>query len=132
MVVHVTAAPAITLPLWSRTSALSWTVAPNAVSSTLAGLTVTAVGRAGSGGGGGAGPAVSSFPHPMSNAAIRPSVPSPAKRIVTDIFLDTRGAGLAGFGGCADALETVLKTLDKDGSGVLRCMTPIVALVIRS
>ena len=39
-----TVAPAIALLSWSRTSALSCTVAPRAVSSAVAGLTVTVVG----------------------------------------------------------------------------------------
>ena len=42
-------APAITLAFWSRTSAPTCMVWPNAVSSSVAGLTVTVVGRAGSG-----------------------------------------------------------------------------------
>ena len=48
---QATAAPGIACPLWSRTSAVNWTVAPSAVSSTVAGLTVTVVGWGGSGGG---------------------------------------------------------------------------------
>ena len=53
---HAIGAPAITLPFWSRTSELSCTVAPNAVSRAVAGLTVTVVGRGGSGGGGSVAP----------------------------------------------------------------------------
>ena len=49
---QLTAAPAITCPYWSSTWARSCTVAPSAVSSAVAGVTVTVVGRGGSGGGG--------------------------------------------------------------------------------
>ena len=49
---QLTAAPAITCPYWSSTWAWSCTVAPSAVSSAVAGVTVTVVGRGGSGGGG--------------------------------------------------------------------------------
>ena len=48
---QVTAAPAITCPFWSRTSAESCTVSPRAVSWVVAGVTATVVGRGGSGGG---------------------------------------------------------------------------------
>ena len=48
---QVTAAPAIALPFWSRTSAVNCSVAPNAVSRTVAGATATVAGRGGSGGG---------------------------------------------------------------------------------
>ena len=57
-------APAITLEFWSRTSALSCTVAPKAASSAVAGLTVTEVGRGGSGTGSGTGAVVLSPPQP--------------------------------------------------------------------
>ncbi len=49
---QVTAAPAITCPFWSRTSAESCTVAPRAVSWVVAGVTATVVGRGGRGVGG--------------------------------------------------------------------------------
>ena len=52
---QVTAAPAITCPFWSRTSAVSCTAAPRTVSWVVAGVTVTVVGR---GGGRGAGSGV--------------------------------------------------------------------------
>ena len=48
LVFQVTVAPAITSPFWSRTVALSCTVAPSAVSSNVAGFTSTVVGRGGS------------------------------------------------------------------------------------
>ena len=51
LVAQVTAAPAIACPFWSRTSAWSCTVSPRAVSSAVAGVTVTVLGRGGSGGG---------------------------------------------------------------------------------
>ena len=38
---HPTSTPAITFPYWSVTSAPSWTVAPNAVSSAVDGVTAT-------------------------------------------------------------------------------------------
>ena len=47
---HATGAPAITCPFWSRNSALSCTVSPNAASAAVAGVTLTVVGRGGSGG----------------------------------------------------------------------------------
>ena len=63
--VHVTAAPDMTLPYWSSTSADSCTVAPSAVSSAEAGLTVTLAGRGGSGATGGGPPS----PHAMTSRA---------------------------------------------------------------
>ena len=66
LLLQVTVAPTITLAFWSRTSAVSCTVSPNAVSSSVAGLTVTVVGRAGSGGGGVVG--LSPSPHPLAKA----------------------------------------------------------------
>jgi len=48
---HATETPDSTRPFWSRTSAENRTVSPNAVSSAVAGVTVTVVGRGGSGGG---------------------------------------------------------------------------------
>ena len=64
---HVTVAPAIAAAYWSRTSAVSWTVAPSAVSSAAAGLTASVVGRGGSGSGGGL---VGLSPH--AHARVRP------------------------------------------------------------
>ena len=61
---QVTAAPAITCPFWSRTSAESCTVAPRAVSWVVAGVTATVVGRGGSGGGGSVAPS----PHAETQA----------------------------------------------------------------
>ena len=52
LVDHDTDAPDITLPYWSRTSAVSCTVASRAASPAAEGVTVTVVGRGGSGGGG--------------------------------------------------------------------------------
>ena len=49
---HATAAPVITFPFWSRTSAESCAVSPSAANCDAAGVTVTAVGRAGSVAGG--------------------------------------------------------------------------------
>ena len=71
---HVTVAPAITRAFWSRTSAVSCTVAPSAVSSAAAGLTVSVVERPGSGGGVG-GAAGLSPPH----APARPRAASTAQ-----------------------------------------------------
>ena len=64
LLVQVTMAPAMTLEFWSRTSALSCTVAPNAASSAMAGITDIVVGRGGSGTGSGAGAVVLSPPQP--------------------------------------------------------------------
>ena len=65
---QVTVAAGISSAFWSRTSAVSCTVAPNAVSSALNGLTVRVVGRGGSGTGVGTGPvALSPSPHPDAN-----------------------------------------------------------------
>ena len=49
LVVQVTATPVITVESWSRTSVISCAVAPSAVNSTVAELTLIDVGRAGSG-----------------------------------------------------------------------------------
>lgn len=48
LLAQLTTAPAIALPFWSRTSAVNCSVAPNAVSRTVAGPTATAAGRGGS------------------------------------------------------------------------------------
>ena len=53
LLAQLSAAPAIALPFWSSTSAVSCSVAPNAVNWTVAGATATEAGRGGSGGGGG-------------------------------------------------------------------------------
>ena len=52
LLAQLTAAPEIALPFWSRTSAVNCSVAPKAVSWTVAGMTATDVGRGGSGVGG--------------------------------------------------------------------------------
>ena len=67
--VQVTVAPVIACPYWSRTSAASCTAAPTAVSSAVAGLTVTIVGRGGSTGGEGGSVA----PSPQPAAHTRPA-----------------------------------------------------------
>ena len=64
---QVTPAPAIACPFWSSTCAESWTVAPKAASSAVAGLTVTVVGRGGSGGATGSAPS----PHDDRTRAAR-------------------------------------------------------------
>ena len=71
---HATAAPAITCPFWSRTSAVSCTVAPSATIWAVAGLTVTAVARGGSRGGGSVPPS----PHAETHTAIASPVATPA------------------------------------------------------
>ena len=64
---QVTAVPAMTWPFWSRTSAVSCTVASSAASRTCAGFTTTVVARGGSTGAGGS---VAPSPHvtPASTA----------------------------------------------------------------
>ena len=49
LLAQVTVAPVITWPFWSRTCTVSWTVAPSAANSAVAGLTVTVVGLGASG-----------------------------------------------------------------------------------
>ncbi len=71
---HAIGAPAMTLPFWSRTSVLSCTVAPSAVSRAVAGLTVTVVGRGGSGGAG------SVAPSPQACITTRARMVAPASR----------------------------------------------------
>ena len=63
---QLTVVPAMTLAFWSRTSAVSYTLVPNAASWAVAGLTVIVVRRAGSGAGGAAG--LSPSPHPLTKA----------------------------------------------------------------
>ena len=75
---QVTVAPVMTLESWSRTSAVSCTVAPNAVNSAAAGLTEIVVGRVVSGGGGVVG--VSPSPHPFAQATTAATAHS---RIIT-------------------------------------------------
>ena len=57
-----TAAPDMTLPFWSRTSATNCTVSPMAAKATDVGVTVTVV-ATGGGGGGGSGGSVAESPH---------------------------------------------------------------------
>ena len=65
LLAHATAAPAITCPFWSRTSAVNCAVSPKAVSVAEPGLTVTVV--ATGAGGGGAG---STVPSPHDSTSI--------------------------------------------------------------
>ena len=68
LLAQLTVAPAIAWPFWSRTSARSCTVSPRAVSSAVAGVTITVVGRGGSGGG--AGGSVEPSPQAAAQATV--------------------------------------------------------------
>ena len=64
LLTHATVPPATTSAFWSRTSAANCTVAPNAVSSAVVGLTASVVGRGTSGIAVGLSPS----PHPLAEA----------------------------------------------------------------
>lgn len=68
---QLTVVPDITLPFWSRTSAVSCTVAPKAVRSVVAGVTVSVVAREGSGETGSLPPSPQPTAHASTTAAAK-------------------------------------------------------------
>ena len=83
LLAQVTGVPVITCPFWSRTWALSWIVAPNAVSRPVAGLTSMIIGRGGSGSGDGGSVA----PSPQPAAHVTPAIVATTKTSIKSRFI---------------------------------------------